>query len=152
MMRPMLVRRKPLSDLEKLENIAAELLVEFEVTSAPVPIETILQNPKEGMWDKVDVTQLSGSFLSLTDQYSPRMSIARLLARHLATCPWGKERGLFEILRQGDNIKRFARILIMPKTLVEKVETAARTPQTMSLKFEVPEDDVRIRLDEVFGS
>jgi hypothetical protein len=141
-----------LSDLDKLEAIAAELIAEFDVNYAPVPIETILQNPKDGMWEKVDITQLSGSFLSLKDPYSPRMSIARLLARHLASCPWGRERGLFDLLREGDNLKHFARMLIMPKPLVEQVNTAARTPPTMSLQFEVPEDDIRIRLDEVFGS
>lgn len=141
-----------MSDLDKLEAIAAELIAEFDVNYAPVPIETILQNPKDGMWEKVDITQLSGSFLSLKDPYSPRMSIARLLARHLASCPWGRERGLFELLREDDNLKHFARMLIMPKPLVEQVNTAARTPTTMSLQFEVPEDDIRIRLDEIFDS
>lgn len=141
-----------MSNLDKLEAVAAELMAEYDVNYAPVPIETILQTPKDGMWEKVDITQLSGSFLSLKDPYSPRMSIARLLARHLASCPWGRERGLFEILREGDNLKHFARILIMPKPLVEQVNTAARNPRTMSLQFEVPEDDIRIRLDEVFGS
>ena len=141
-----------MNNLDKMEAIAAELIAEFDVTNAPVPIETILQNPKDGMWEKVDVTQLSGSFLSMRDPYSPRMSIARLLARHLATCPWGRERDLFTLLREGDNLKLFARMLIMPKPLVEKVPTNARTPITMSLQFEVPEDDIRIRLDEVFGS
>lgn len=141
-----------MSNLDKLEAIAAELIAEFDVNYAPVPIETILQNPKDGMWEKVDITQLSGSFLSLKDPYSPRMSIARLLARHLASCPWGRERDLFNLLREGDNLKLFARMLIMPKPLVEKVPTAARTPTTMSLQFEVPEDDIRIRLDEVFSS
>lgn len=139
-----------MSNLDKLEDIAAELIAEFDVNYAPVPIETILQNPKEGMWEKVDITQLSGSFLNLRDPYSPRMSIARLLARHLASCPWGRERDLFTLLREGDNLKHFARMLIMPKPLVEQVSTAARNPTTMSLQFEVPEDDIRIRLDEVF--
>lgn len=141
-----------MSELETLERVAAELLAEFDVLSAPVPIETILQNPKDNMWEKVDITQLSGSFINLRQQYAPRMSIARLLARHLATCPWGRERELFAILREGDNINRFARMLVMPKALVEQVNTAARNPTTMSLQFEVPEDDIRLRLDEVFGA
>jgi len=141
-----------LSQTEQLELIASELIKEFDVTSAPVPIETILQNPKDGMWEKVDITQLSGSFLSLKDRYSPRMSIARLLAKHLTTCPWGEERDLFDMLRDADNLNRFARMLIMPRHLVEQVNTAARTPTTMSLQFEVPVDDVRLRLDEIFGS
>ena len=141
-----------MSHLDKLEAIAAELIAEFDVNYAPVPIETILQNPKDDMWDKVDITQLSGSFLSLKDPYSPRMSIARLLARHAASCPWGRERDLFTLLREGDNLKPFARMLVMPKPLVEKVSTAARNPTTMSLQFEVPEDDIRIRLDEIFGA
>ena len=88
-----------MSQLEQLESIATELVAEFEVSSAPVPIETMLQNPKDGMWEQVDITQLSGSFLSLKDRYSPRMSIARLLAKHLTTCEWGQERGVFELLR-----------------------------------------------------
>lgn len=138
-----------MSDLEKLEAIATELLNEFEVDTSPVPLEDILQNPKDGMWDKVDITQLSGSFLSLSDKYSPRMSIARLLARHLATCPWGQEHGLFEILRQGDNLNRFSRILIMPKSLVEVTSIKGQTPEQLSEQFEMPEDDVRIRLDEI---
>lgn len=141
-----------MSQFEELEAIATELIAEFEITAAPVPIETILQNPKDGMWEQVDVTQLSGSFLSLKDRYSPRMSIARLLAKHLTTCEWGKDRGLFDLLRQGDNLNRFARMLVMPRNLVEQVNTAARTPTTMSLQFEVPVDDVRMRLDEIFGS
>lgn len=141
-----------MSGLEQLEAIATELISEFEVTAAPVPIETILQNPKDGMWEQVDITQLSGSFLSLKDRYSPRMSIARLLAKHLTTCPWGQERGLFELLQQADNLNSFARMLVMPRNLVEQVNTAARTPTTMSLQFEVPVDDVRLRLDEIFGS
>ena len=141
-----------MSELEKLEAIATELISEFEVTAAPVPIETILQNPKDGMWEQVDITQLSGSFLSLKDRYSPRMSIARLLAKHLTTCPWGEQRGLFDLLRTADNLNSFARMLVMPRNLVEQVNTAARTPTTMSLQFEVPVDDVRLRLDEIFGS
>ena len=141
-----------MSHLDKLEAIAAELIAEFDVNYAPVPIETILQNPKDGMWEKVDITQHSGSFLSLKNPYSPRMSIARLLARHAASCPWGRERDLFTLLREGDNLKLFARMLVMPKPLVEKVSTAARNPTTMSLQFEVPEDDIRIRLDEIFGT
>ena len=140
------------SDLDRLEAIAGELLAEFDVKAAPVPIEDILQDPKDGMWDQVDVTQLSGSFLSLTERFSPRMSIARLLARHLATCPWGKDRGLFDLLRQGDNLARFARILIIPKMLLEPVSESERNPATLGLKFEAPEDDIRIRLDEVFGN
>jgi hypothetical protein len=141
-----------LSNIDKLEAIAAELIAEFDANYIPVPIETIMQNPKEGMWEKVDITQLSGSFLSLKDPYSPRMSIARLLARHAASCDWGRERDLFTLLREGDNLKLFARMLVLPKPLVEKVSPAARNPTTMSLQFEVPEDDVRLRLDEVFGT
>ena len=145
------MRTQKLNDLDKLEAIADELLAEFNVRSAPVPIEDILQNPKDGMWDKVDITQLSGSFLSLSDQYSPRMSIARLLARHLASCEWGRERGIFDILRQGGHLKPFSRMLIMPKSLIEQTDPDSRVPTTLSVQFEVPEDDIILRLDEVFG-
>lgn len=135
--------------LRQLEAHTAELLAAFGITAPPVPVETMLQKPLPGMWDEVDVAQLSGTFLSLRTQYSPRMSMARLLARHVAVCPWGKERDLLPVLKNDELLRAFARMLLMPASLIERLSSGARNPTIMSIHFEVPEDDARQRLQEL---
>ena len=138
-----------MSDKTHLETVATELLDTFEIGSPPVPIETMLQYPKADMWREVDINQLSGSFISVKEHYSPRMSLARLLARHVVSSAWGKQRGLFELRQDDSSIRAFARMLIMPVGMVKALSAGARTPTTMSMHFEVPEDDARLRLDEL---
>jgi hypothetical protein len=136
--------------MAQLEAIADELMTVFEVHAPPVPIETMLQNAPNGMWDTVDVNQLSGTFLSVTDQYSPRMSLARLLARHIANSAWGQERNLLDILSQDEQyIRAFARMIIMPREMINSMTGSMRTPGTINLEFEVPEDDAKKRLAEI---
>lgn len=134
---------------QQLEAIAREICEQFEVYAPPVPIEIMLQKPVAGMWEEVDVSQLSGSFLSIKDRYSPRMSLARLLVRHIATSDWGQERGLDKILGDAEELNLFARMLIMPEDMVAGLSSSSRNPKTMGLHFEVPEDDARHRLLEL---
>jgi hypothetical protein len=136
-------------DLKRLEEIAAELINTFDINTPPVPIESMLQHPKPDMWEEVDISKLSGGFLNIREYYSPRMSLARLLARHVIISQWGKERGLSEIMRDEDMIYAFARMLIMPASMVNSLSSGARTPSAMSVHFEVPEEDARIRLQEL---
>jgi hypothetical protein len=136
--------------MEQLEAIANELIRTFDILTPPVPIEWMLQNPRDSMWKKVDINQLSGSFLNIREYYSPRMSMARLLARHVASSEWGKSRGLTTILMRGeDHLRAFARMLVMPSDMVSTLTAAGQNPTTMSVAFEVPEDDARIRLHEL---
>jgi hypothetical protein len=136
-------------ELRRLEACTAALLEAFNITAPPVPIESMLQRPLPGMWEQVDVTQLSGTFLSMKSQYSPRMSLARLLARHVTVCPWGKERNLLPVLKNDDLLRVFARMLIMPRGMIEGLSSGARNPTAMSMHFEVPEEDARQRLQDV---
>lgn len=136
-------------ELRKLEACVAELMTAFEITVPPVPIETMLQNPMPNMWEQVDATQLSGTFLSMKTQYSPRMSLARLLARHVAVSSWGKERNLSYILKDEELLRIFARMMLMPANMVMILTSGARNPTTMSMHFEVPEEDARFRLQEL---
>ncbi len=139
-------------DYDQLEKIASELIHTFEIQDPPIPIEIMLQHPKKGMWDEIDITQLSVSFLKTGGHYSPRMSLTRLLARHIVRSEWGAERGLEDVLKSGKTdefIQVFARMLIMPIEVIRKLGIGARTPITMSMHFEVPEEDARLRLDEV---
>lgn len=138
-----------MADHKQLETIASELITTFEIISPPIPIESMLQHPKPDMWEEVDITKLSGGFLSIKETYSPRMSLARLLARHIVSSDWGKERGMFAMIRTDEDLHAFARMLIMPQAMVKALSSGARTPTTMSLHFEVPEEDARLRLNEL---
>lgn len=131
---------------QQLEDITQEICEIFEVYAAPVPIETMLTAPPSELWDDLDVTQLSGSFLSMKERFSPRMSLARLLARHIAGSKWGQQRGLSAILNDEDMISLFARMLIMPADMVHGLTSSARNPRSISLHFEVPESEARQRL------
>lgn len=138
-----------MSNLKALEAVAVEFAQLHEIATPPIPIETILQNPGEAMWEGVDITQLSGSFLSLRDQYSPRMSLARMLARHLVGSDWGAERKLPELVGSDeDTLRAFARMLIMPESMLGDLTGSERNPTTIGIQFEVPEEDARLRLEE----
>jgi len=135
------------NERDALENIAAELLAEFNVQAPPVPIETMLQKPRAGMWEEVNVNQLSGTFMSFKEPFSPRMSMARLLVRHLATSPWGDARRVREILGTNEEtLRMFARMLIMPREMLASLTTTQRTAAYISSHFEVPEADAHQRL------
>jgi hypothetical protein len=136
-------------DFDTLEEIAQEICEEFEAFAAPIPVELMLQQPPENMWEEIDVAQLSGSFLSIKERYSPRMSLARLLVRHIAASEWGKARGLDKILGDSELLNAFARMILMPKEMISGLTTAMKTPQSVSLRFEVPESDAKDRLIEL---
>ncbi len=134
---------------EKLEQITQEIMELFEIFAPPVPIETMLQKPRNNMWENVDPTQLSGSFLSITDRYSPRMSLARLLARHITISQWGRAQGIFDIVQHTETLGTFARMLIMPRDMVMGMTQSKRNPPTMSTYFEVPQEDAEARLSDL---
>lgn len=141
-----------MSELEHLENVAAELIGVFEIENPPIPIEIMLQRPKADMWAEVDITELSVGFLKTGGHFSPRMSLVRLLARHIIQSDWGDRHGLHEMFKSDKNeelLRAFARMLIMPANMVKNLSANARNPMTMSMHFEVPEEDARLRLKEL---
>ncbi|MEO0562561.1 MAG: hypothetical protein AAF125_10625 [Chloroflexota bacterium] len=140
-----------MTDNQTLEQVAMDLMGVFEINTPPIPIESMLQSPRENMWEEVDITHLSSSFLKVNDVYSPRMSLARMLARHVASSKWGEAHEVIPILKDADQLYTFARMLIMPYNMVMELTTGARTPTAMSIHFEVPEEDARVRLVEITG-
>lgn len=138
-----------MAELHPLEHVTQELMTLFNISMPPIPVESMLQHPKPDMWEEVDISQLSGTFLRITDRYSPRMSIARLLARHIINSPWGSAHGLRELVRDEDTLHRFARMLMMPASMIMELGSSARTPMLISLHFEVPEEEARLRLDDL---
>jgi hypothetical protein len=135
--------------MQELETVGRELIHLYSVSAPPVPIERMLQHPHPDMWDDVDMDNISSTFLNISTPYSPRMSLARFLARQIAESPWGRERGLAGVGDDDQAIHTLARVIIMPADLVLEISEASRTPQLISLHFEVPEEDARLRLKEL---
>lgn len=137
-------------ELERLEGLAEAAIGAFGIHAPPVPIETMLREPPDGMWEEVDVSKMSGTFMSMRDQYSPRMSLARLLARHIADSAWGREHDLMHLLNDDKRVQTFARMLIMPRGMVLSMTVGSRNPMSIADEFEVPQDEARTRLAELF--
>jgi hypothetical protein len=135
--------------MQNLESVVQELLELYTVSAPPIPIERMLQHPHPDMWEDVDLNEFSSTFLSVSTPFAPRMSLARFLARHIAKSPWGRKRGLDGIDENEQIIHSFARVLVMPGEFVMEITETSRTPQIISLHFEVPEDDALLRLQDL---
>ncbi len=138
-----------MADTQKLEQVVRELIELYGVTAPPIPIERMLQHPHPDMWTDVDMDDFSSTFLNVKTPFSPRISLARFLARQIAKTDWGAQRGLQELDGDDETIYRFARMIIMPVDLVMELNAGSRTPQLISLHFEVPEEDARLRLQDL---
>ncbi|MDX2160772.1 MAG: hypothetical protein SF162_05555 [bacterium] len=136
-------------DLNALEAIVSELLSLYEIAAPPIPIESILQSPKDDMWDEIDVTQISGSFFKVGAGYSARMSMARVLARHISSSEWGQMRGLGSIRSDEAMLQAFARMMVMPASMILELKDNVRTPELLGAHFEVPPEEARLRLDDL---
>lgn len=135
--------------LMRFERAVADLLSAFDVVRPPVPLELILQRPRQGMWREVNLSELSLSFISVEQPFSPRMSVARLLARHMCRCEWGAERGLSDFAEDTEALRALARAIVMPRSMLEELPEAQRTSLNISTRFEVPERDAQLRLTEL---
>ena len=135
-------------DMQQLEAVAREFISLFNISAPPIPVEKILQSPLPGMWDEVDVSQMTAR-LDLSSPYSPQMSRARLLARNISGSPWGGQHGVGDLDEDDQAVRRFARMLVMPADMILQLNQTSRTPQLLSLHFEVPEAEASLRLQEL---
>lgn len=131
-----------------VEAVIEELLAAFDIHEPPIPVERMLQNPLDGMWDEIDISQISGVFYP-NEPHSPRMSLARWLVRHLVVSDWGQARGLLPDDFEPADFRVFARALMMPRTMLMAFSEAGRTPERISSYFEVPLADAERRLTEL---
>ncbi|MBW4436193.1 MAG: hypothetical protein KME04_03615 [Pleurocapsa minor GSE-CHR-MK-17-07R] len=137
------------NDQASLERIAEALLGLFDVTSPPVPIEYMLQHPRENMWEVVDISLVSGSFMNMNVPYKPRMSLTRVLARLIAGSEWGKAMQVSPLTSDPDAISRLARAIVMPHQMLMTLPPSARNAKAISEHFEVPISEAESRLHEV---
>ena len=136
----------PEEQLVVIETAISDLMMAFDVTEPPIPVEIMLQRPKAGMWKEVNLSELSTAFINVKQRYSPRMSVARLLARCACRSEWGDRRNLAAVGSTDDGLRALARAILMPQNMLDKLPSASRTPVAVSMRFEVPEDDARQRL------
>ncbi|MBK8025619.1 MAG: 16S rRNA (guanine(966)-N(2))-methyltransferase RsmD [Chloroflexi bacterium] len=135
--------------LSQLEILVDELIQQFAITSPPVPVERMLQDPKAGMWREIDIAQISMGFLKVTSPFSPRMSLARFLGRVIAQSDWAVSRGMPFMTDDDPIFQKFARMIVMPARMIQALGPSDRTPQLMSTYFEVPLEDASLRLEDL---
>ncbi len=139
----------PQETLTLVNPVIDEILAAFDIDRPPVPVELMLQRPRNGMWPEIDLSEMSATFLSLYDRYAPRMSAVRLLARNIARSEWGKARELNKILDETNRVNIFARALIVPESLLAQFEIHTLDKAELSAQFEVPEEDAQARLEDL---
>jgi len=138
-----------LAPLSLIEAAVVDLMTAFDVSEPPIPIEIMLQRPKAGMWKEINLSELSTAFINITQRYAPRTSVARLLARCIVRSEWGEQHQMTTIGATDDGLRMLARAILMPRSMLDRVSAASRMPLTLSMRFEVPEDDVRKRLQDL---
>ena len=138
-----------MAEIPQIETVANEVITTFEIKAPPIPIESMLQHPRPDMWEELNPNQLTSGFISSKSPYARRMSLVRYLARHVMDSEWGKQHNLDEIIQSSENIRQFARMLVMPLPMVQALSSTARTPAVMSHHFEVPEEDAQQRLADI---
>ena len=139
----------PMERMQLMEKATADLIVAFDVTAPPIPAEIMLQRPKVGMWQQVNLSELSAAFINVRERYSPRMSIARLLVRYICRSAWGAKYQLAQFQSDDAAIRTFARVLMMPGSMIAALSDELRNPISISNRFEVPEEDAQQRLIEL---
>jgi hypothetical protein len=135
--------------LSVIDPVVEEILALFDIDRPPVPVELMLQRPREDTWPMIDLSEMSATFLNLHDRYAPRMSAVRLLARNIARSPWGQARGLDSVIQDAASIHIFARALVIPAPLLHGIDQSFHDVKAIGLKFEVPESDAEARLSDL---
>ncbi len=133
----------------RIHRLASVLLERYQITAPPVPIERILQQPLDGLWE-AHPSQISFILGHGIYHYAPRLAEARLLYRMLADSTTAREAGLdapWPVSRRA--IKYFARCLLMPEEWIRALPQSERAPDTISEVFQVTSYDAIIRLAEL---
>lgn len=132
-----------------INRLVNALLERYQVTKPPVPIEHMLKQPLNGLWE-AHPSQISFIMGHGIYRYAPRLAEARLLYRMLSDNVIAREAGLdtpWPVSRRA--IKYFARCLLMPEQWIRALPPSDRTPDAVSEIFQVTSYDAIIRLTEL---
>jgi hypothetical protein len=133
----------------RINRLVNALLVRYHVTEPPVPVERMLKQPLDGLWEP-HPSQISFILGHGIYRYAPRLAEARLLYRMLAESAAAREAGLDTPWPASRRvIKYFARCLLMPENWIRALPPPVRTPDAVSEIFQVTSYDAIIRLAEL---
>ncbi|MFN8378665.1 MAG: hypothetical protein U0452_08345 [Anaerolineae bacterium] len=138
-----------ISSTLNVETVASRLLDVYGIQSPPVPIEAILQHPMPDMWEKVDLSAISGTFFAMDDPYRPRLAVARLLVRLLSSTEWGIRLGLAGITNSSEQVYHQARAILAPRSWLAQLPAASLTPPVIRTVYQLPLSEAMIRLQEL---
>ena len=133
----------------RITRLVNALLERYQVTAPPVPIERMLKQPFDGLWE-AHPSQISFIMGHGIYRYAPRLAEARLLYRMLSDSVPARRSGLdipWPVSRRV--IKYFARCLLMPEDWIRALPQSDRTPDAVSEIFQVTSYDAIIRLAEL---
>lgn len=129
-----------------LEAVVHELIQLYNVQTPPVPIETMLEQPYNQMWENALAFDLSSKYYDPNEPNNSRMGLARMLTRRLCGSQWGRDRKLDHIITGRDQVYAFAQMLVLPRALLKEVHQDDMNPSALGDMFQVPLSD--IHLDE----
>jgi hypothetical protein len=133
----------------RINRLVNALLERYQITEPPVPIERMLKQPIDGLWE-AHPSQISFILGHGIYRYAPRLAEARLLYRMLTESVPARQAGLdipWPVSRRA--IKYFARCLLMPEVWVRALPPSDRTPDALGETFQVTSYDAIIRLAEL---
>jgi hypothetical protein len=133
----------------RINRLVNALLERYQITEPPVPIERMLKQPFDGLWE-AHPSQISFILGHGIYRYAPRLAEARLLYRMLSDSSSAREAGMdtpWPVSRRA--IKYFARCLLMPEDWIRALHQPDRTPDAISEIFQVTSYDAIIRLSEL---
>jgi len=133
----------------RINRLVTTLLERYQVSAPPVPIERMLKQPLDGLWE-AHPSQISFIMGHGIYRYAPRLAEARLLYRMLVDSVSVRQAGLdapWPASRRA--IKYFARCLLMPEEWIRALPPPDRIPDTIGEIFQVTSYDAIIRLAEL---
>jgi hypothetical protein len=139
----------PLETRVRINRLVNALLERYSVSAPPVPVERILRQPLDGLWE-AHPSQISFIMGHGIYRYAPRLAEARLLYRMLSDNVAARDAGLdtpWPVSRRA--IKYFSRCLLMPEEWIRALPQSDRTPDAISEIFQVTSYDAIIRLAEL---
>jgi hypothetical protein len=133
----------------RINRLANTLLERYHINEPPVPIEHMLLQPLEQLWD-AHPSQISFIMGHGIYRYAPRLAEARLLYRMLADSSAARQIGLDAPWPSSRReIKYFARCLLMPEEWIRALPPPDRTPDAIGERFQVTSYDAIVRLAEL---
>jgi hypothetical protein len=133
----------------RINRLVNALLERYQISAPPVPIERILRQPLDDLWE-AHPSQISFIMGHGIYRYAPRLAEARLLYRMLADSVTARQAGWdapWPVSRRA--IKYFARCLLMPEGWIRALPQSDRAPDVVSEIFQVTSYDAIIRLAEL---